>query len=166
MKFLILIVALMLIGRALGQSNDFNATMSTAAYNTQEGLTSIWLSAAAYCGKDNYAKHVFKGPTTGFVYTSTIYDAATDTQGYIGYMVSTKSIYVVYRGSQDIRNWVANIDAVKTTYTTYPECNCQVHKGFYQAEQKVISSVISQVKSLMSSHAGYAVKVTGHSLGK
>ena len=57
------------------------------------------------------------------------------------------------------------MNALKTMYTSFPECNCQVHKGFYTAEQKVISSVVSAVKSLLNAHAGYAVKVTGHSLG-
>ena len=80
-------------------------------------------------------------------------------------MDSTKSIYVVYRGSQDIRNWITNVDAVKTTYTTFPDCKCSVHKGFFDAEQRVIAGVISQVKSLLLSKANYQVKVTGHSLG-
>jgi predicted lipase len=40
-----------------------------------------------------------------------------------------------------------------------------VHKGFYEAEQIVIAGIISEVKSLQSAHSGYAVKVTGHSLG-
>ncbi len=51
------------------------------------------------------------------------------------------------------------------SYTSYPECACQVHKGFYQAEQKVISSVIGEVQRLKSIYPLYNVKVTGHSLG-
>eukprot|EP01039_Chlorochromonas_danica_P000230 gene231-248_t len=142
---------------------EFNATLT--GYDNNQAQISLWLSAAAYCGKDNYASHVFKGPTSGFVYTATISDTSDDTQGYVGYLPSDKSIYVVYRGSQSIRNWVTNLDAWKTTYTSYPECNCEVHKGFYEAEQAVISKVISAVKSLRTKYPSYAVKVTGHSLG-
>lgn len=33
--------------------------------------------------------------------------------------------------SSSIRNWIANIDTVKTTY---PGCaGCEVHKGFYKS---------------------------------
>lgn len=141
---------------------EFNSTLS---YDANQAKTSLWLSAAAYCGKDAYKSHVFKGPTTGFVYTKTISGLGSDTEGFVGYLPSDKSIYVVFRGSQSIRNWIANLDAFKTDYTSFPECNCQVHKGFYQAEQSVISAIISEVKSLQSAHSGYSVKVTGHSLG-
>lgn len=135
------------------------------AYNVNQGLTSVWLSAAAACGHDAYKTHVFKGPTTGFVVTKVIYNSVDDTQGYIGYLPSDKSIYVVYRGSESIKNWISDLDAFKTPYTSFPECGCQVHKGFYAAEQRVIAGVLSEVKALMTAHPGFAVKVTGHSLG-
>ena len=138
----------------------YNETL--ASYDNNQAQISLWLSAAAYCGKDKYKTHAFKGPTTGFVATYVIYDAATDTQGYVGYLPSDKSIYVTFRGSQDIRNWVTNLDAFKTSYTSYPDCGCQVHKGFYQAEQKVLSGILSEVKRLKASYSSYAVKVTGH----
>ena len=82
-------------------------------------------------------------------------------------MPSDKSIYVVFRGSSSIRNWITNLDAYKTPYTSYPACNCEVHKGFYNAEQIVIGNIISEVKKLKSISAlsTYEVKTTGHSLG-
>lgn len=147
----------------LGMALEGNSTLTS--YNTDQGMKSVWLSAAAACGHDNYATHVFKGPTTGFVVTKTIYDAKVDTQGYIGYLPSDKSIYVVFRGSESTKNWITNLDAFKADYTSFPECGCQVHKGFYNAEQRVIGEVITEVKRLQSSLSGYAVKVTGHSLG-
>jgi hypothetical protein len=141
---------------------DFN---TTSGYDSSQAQRSLWLSAAAYCGKAAYSTHKFGGPTSGFVYSKTISAPAADTEGYIGYLPSDNSIYVVFRGSQSIRNWIANLDAWKTPYTSYPDCNCPVHKGFYQAEQVVIADIISEVKKLQSAHAGYSVKVTGHSLG-
>lgn len=158
LSFLLLAVALALVA-----SEEFNSTQ--AAYDGNQAKISLWLSAAAYCGKDKYASHTFQGPTKGFVYTATISGPTADTQGFVGYLPSDKAIYVVYRGSQSIRNWATNLDAWKTPYTSYPECNCQVHKGFYQAEQAVIGGIVSQVKKLKSQFSSYAVKVTGHSLG-
>eukprot|EP01039_Chlorochromonas_danica_P000228 gene229-246_t len=142
---------------------DFN--VATTSFNLSEANISLWLSAAAYCGKDNYASHVFKGPTSGFVYTATISDLLGGTQGYVGYLPSDKSIYVVYRGSQSVRNWITNLDAWKTSYTSYPECNCEVHKGFYLAEQSVISQVVHHVQQLKTNFPSYSIKLTGHSLG-
>ncbi len=133
-------------------------------YDTNQATKSLWLAAAAYCGKKEYESHVFQGPTTGFVWTKTIADAM-DTQGYVGYLPSDKSIYVVFRGSQSLRNWITNLDAFKTNYTSYPECNCQVHKGFYAQEQNVIKGVINAVLGLKARFPTYKVKVTGHSLG-
>lgn len=143
---------------------SFNNTLS-ASYSSTQAEKSLWLSAAAYCGHSAYQTHTFKGPTSGFVVTYVIYDSLTDTQGYIGYLPSDKSIYVVFRGSQSTANWITNLDAVKTSYTSFPECKCSVHKGFYNTEQRVISGIVSEVKKLQSQHSGFAVKVTGHSLG-
>ena len=42
---------------------------------------SVWFSATASCGKDNYPTHDWKGPCEGFVYKGLIYDSSTDTQG-------------------------------------------------------------------------------------
>ncbi|RYH21146.1 lipase family protein [archaeon] len=72
-------------------------------------------------------------------------------------------MFVAYRGSTSISDWVNNLDAI---LTSYPKCSgCEVHKGFYVAEQSVISAVISNVKSLKQQFPSYSVVVTGHSLG-
>lgn len=161
---LTLVVVLCIIAVAFGQFNSTGSSL-LAAYNGAQSEISLWLSTAAYCGKDSYKTRTFKGPTTGFVVTNVIFDSKTDMQGYVGYLPSDKSIYVVFRGSSSIRNWIQNLDTFKTSYTSYPECNCQVHKGFYLTEQAVIGSVISAVKALRTKYPSYGVKLTGHSLG-
>ena len=80
-------------------------------------------------------------------------------------MTSEKKVYVVFRGSSSTKNWISDLNAQKEGYTSFPECNCQVHKGFYDAEQQVIGNVVAEVKRLLSAHAGFGVTVTGHSLG-
>ena len=58
---------------------------------------------------------------------------------------------------------IDNLDAV---LTDYPLCNdCQVHKGFYKAEQAVYADVLAQVETLVAKYPSYTVLVTGHSLG-
>lgn len=142
-----------------------NAIENTGSFNILQANISVWLSAAASCGKDYYKSHVFKGPTEGFIVTSVI-DNFRDTEGYIGYLPSDKSIYVVFRGSISIRNWLTDLDAFKTPYLTFPECECEVHQGFYNSVQSVIKMIIFEVKKLqLLLPSDYVVKVTGHSLG-
>jgi hypothetical protein len=134
-------------------------------FDRNQADISVWLSAAASCGVENIKSHTFKGPTTGFVVTYTINDLLTDTVGYIGYLPSDQSIYVVYRGTDSGRDWITDIDAHKSVYTSFSECNCHVHQGFYRAEQRAIDRVIGEVQRLKAINPSYSVKVTGHSLG-
>jgi hypothetical protein len=150
---------------AIFLSSQAHAVLLPAPFDIKQANISVWLSAAAFCNVGGYKEHVFQGPTTGFEVTAPIYDARTDAQGYVGVLPSDKSIYVVFRGSGSTRNWIANLDAWKVDYTSFPECNCKVHKGFYEAEQAVIGAIIKEVTRLKQLHPKYAVKVTGHSLG-
>lgn len=83
----------------------------------------------------------------------------------MGYLPSNDSIYVVFRGSISILNWMTDLTTTKTAYTTFPECNCQVHDGFFKAEQKVIGGVINEIHRLKTLHPTARVVSTGHSLG-
>lgn len=139
--------------------------LRSSQFDLQQANISLWLSAATYCGKDNYQSHTFLGPTTGFVVTDVISPFLSDVEGYVGYLPSDSSIYVAFRGTEDVRNWIVDFRTLKTDYTSFPECQCQVHKGFYQAEQKLIGSVIKAVKTQHLLFPSYNVKVTGHSLG-
>jgi hypothetical protein len=76
---------------------------------------------------------------------------------------SQSAIYVVFRGSDSIPDWIANINVV---YTAYNSCtNCFVHSGFYASEQAVINFVKSSIRILSLQYPTYQVIVTGHSLG-
>lgn len=80
-------------------------------------------------------------------------------------MPSDKSIYVTFRGSDNIPNWITNLSTARTNWKTYPECDCGVHLGFYSATQAVWPDVLSAVQSLKAKFPSYAVKTVGHSLG-
>lgn len=79
-------------------------------------------------------------------------------------MPNQSYIYVVFRGTNSLKDWINNIHM---TWTSYDKCNeCNVHDGIYSAEKKVINNVISYVRELQSSLNNYTIVVTGHSLGK
>ena len=105
------------------------------------------------------------GPAAGFIYKTTIYDPKTDLQGFTGIMDSTKSIHVVLRGSSSTMNWLDDFEVRQVPYTTWPECNCEVHNGFYKSALNVRNSTINAVKTLMKAHPTYEVYINGHSYG-
>ena len=135
------------------------------SYDYTQLKTCVWLSGAAYCSKDKYNTMILAGPATGFTYKETLYDVKTDLQGYIGILPTTKSIYVVLRGSSSTINWLDDFEVKLVPYNTFPECNCKVHYGFYNSALGVATKMIDSVKSLTTKYPGYSVVVTGHSYG-
>jgi predicted lipase len=141
------------------------AATAMADYNDTEARISLQLSQDAYCGRDKYMTHVYEGYAVGFIPKYIIYNFLDDTEGFIGYLPSNNSIYVSFRGSVDIRNWITNLSTDKTKWRSYPECECEVHDGFYSAEQAVFPDVLNVVNMLHELYPTAAIKVTGHSLG-
>jgi hypothetical protein len=125
----------------------------------------VWLSGAAYCGKDNYKTMSIGGPATGFVYKDTLYDIKTDIQGFIGALTNQKSIYVVLRGSSSIMNWLDDFEIKLVSYISYPSCSCKVHNGFFMSALGIRNKTIDTVKMLKKIYPTYSVVVTGHSYG-
>ncbi len=133
------------------------------AYDWTYGNLTLVHSENTYCSPSTYLTRTYTGLLKGFVPTYIIEDLAHDTHGYIGYHAGQKAIYVAFRGSESFENWLSDLDAV---LTTYPKCSgCEVHKGFYTAEQAVIKQVSTEVHRLLSLYPSYQVLVTGHSLG-
>lgn len=93
-------------------------------------MISRQLASDTYCDAANYLSHVYEDTAAGFIATKVLYDALTDTNGYVGYLPSDDSIYVAFRGSISIANWVSDFDATMADYQDWPECNCKVHMGF------------------------------------
>jgi hypothetical protein len=139
--------------------------ITVSSYDPNEALRSVWLSGAAYCDKSKYYSMKVGGPSSGFVVKDILYDAKTDLQGYTGYLSKYQNIYVVIRGSSSVKNWIDDFEVIKVPYNTYPECNCEVHNGFYKSALNVKNATISSVKNLIKQFPSYSVIVTGHSYG-
>ena len=143
----------------------FTFLSNVLSYDYVQLNTGVWLSGAAYCGKDKYKTMILGGPASGFTYKETLYDIKTDLQGYIGILPTTKSIYVVIRGSSSVMNWLDDFEVRLVPYETFPECNCNVHNGFYRSALGVVDKMLTSVKALRLQYPGYSVVVTGHSYG-
>jgi hypothetical protein len=136
-----------------------------SSYDPNEALRGVWLSGAAYCGKEKYYTMKVGGPAAGLVVQDILYDKKTDLQGYTGILSKYSNIYVVIRGSSSVMNWLDDFEVQKVPYTTYPECGCQVHNGFYKSANNVKNDTVVAVKRLKSRFPSYSVIVTGHSYG-
>lgn len=135
------------------------------AYDIEQANIGVYLSGAAYCGKDNYKTMIIGGPASGFVYQDTLYDIKTDLQGYIGYLNSKKTIYVALRGSSSKLNWLDDAEVKQVNYNSWPECACKVHYGFYRSALGVTNKTIETVNLLKKRFPTYSVIMTGHSYG-
>lgn len=139
-------------------------TYVSANFIMENANISVWLSAASYCGKDNYSSMILNGPAIGFVMKYIIDDPKTDLQGYVGLLPSSQKIFVVFRGSSSTRNWIEDFKVAKTNYTSYPYCNCYVHAGFYESTMNIVDDTMKAVITLRRQYK-YDVISTGHSYG-
>jgi hypothetical protein len=135
-----------------------------ATYDQSEAYRSLYLSCAAFCDPATYSTKTYsQASIKGFNATLTIHDDHYGTYGFVGYLSSSTSIYVTYRGSEGWRNWMADLE---TTSMDFPYCSgCKVHHGFYTALMNSFPSVLAEVKRLQKQFPNYVVKTTGHSLG-
>jgi hypothetical protein len=137
---------------------------SSASFDWAIGNTSVVLSGDAYCEVSDYMTHKYVGYATGFVPLAPFEETSYDTQGYIGVMDSQQTIYVIFRGSTSITDWIDNLDAI---LTDYPYCkDCEVHKGFYDTELAAYDLIVNLLVPIMSKYPSYQLVITGHSLGK
>lgn len=127
--------------------------------------TGVWLSGAAYCGKENYKTMNIGGAAIGFAYKDTLYDIKTDIQGFIGTLSTTQTIYVVLRGSSSLMNWLDDFEVKLIPYTSYQNCECNVHNGFYTSALGIKNKTIETVQLLKKVYPRYSVVVIGHSYG-
>ena len=128
-----LIAASSVIAKAL-TSDDQSKELDLA-----QAQISRQLSLASYCGKEEYESFKFSGDIEGFEWFYTIQNGwyHGDVSGFIGYLPSDKSIYIAFEGSETIGNWITDLDAIKSKYSTWPECDCSVHGGFQDAANSV-----------------------------
>jgi len=138
-------------------------TAAGSSYDYKYGNASLWHSEVTYCDPSAYLSRTYIGYTSSFVPTYLIEDVGSSTYGYVGYQPSLSAIFVTFRGSEDINNWITNLQATTVEYSL---CSgCEVHKGFRAAEQIVYPNILAQVQALRAKYPSYQVICTGHSLG-
>ena len=106
----------------------------TNEYDWRQAINSVSLSAISYCKnttilKGNfsenqlsnlYEKDKFPLNMNDFIVTDLIHNTDHDVNGFVGYSIQEKTIFVVFRGSVSPANWLDNFD---TVMTRYPPCS-------------------------------------------
>ena len=80
-----------------------------------------------------------------------------------GYNSDTDSLFVSFRGSVNIPNWIDNIQISKMT--PYDDKQIQVEKGFYKAYNYLKPDIINNLQILTTKYNTNRIFITGHSLG-
>jgi hypothetical protein len=80
-----------------------------------------------------------------------------------GYDSNTKTLFIAFRGSVNIQNWLDNIQISKIT--PYIDTSIGVEKGFYKAYNYVKPDLFDKLPLLAKKYGTYNILITGHSLG-
>jgi hypothetical protein len=136
----------------------------SGSYSPSRALLFAHFSNAAYCSAANISYWdcaPCRAADKDFVVSKVV--SGGGMQGFVG-QAPGNDIVVSFRGSDNIRNWIDNIDITKTD--AYPKCDgCRVHTGFYKAWNSVKDDVVKEVQRLHEANSSANIFVTGHSLG-
>lgn len=106
-----------------------------------------------------------------FTLEGVLYSFGTDTQGFVVKRDRTADkpgmIVVVYRGTQQVKDWITNLKASKQDISSKTAAGQtivigQMHQGFYDAYKSIENQLDNILKALPED---YPVYLTGHSLG-
>lgn len=102
----------------------------------------------------------------GFELKGVLFDAATDTQGYVAVRRSREGhpgmAVLAFRGTQQVTDWMTNLNAATTPVSSSGgETLGNVHRGFNEA----FLSVHDQIDPLLEGDDELPLFITGHSLG-
>lgn len=163
--FMMLFLFSAVTGKHLRNHENVRRNAMEGIYDWRAANASVSLSALSYCGNEtilsgNYSESIY---VDDFIPTNIIYNKYYDVNGFIGISKNERAIYVVFRGSETITNW---LDDFETLMTTYPLCpQCSVHAGFYYSSLSVKDDVVHWTQALQKDNPTFDVVVAGHSLG-
>ena len=80
-----------------------------------------------------------------------------------GFDTHTNSLFVAFRGSSNIQNWIDNIQISRIA--PYNDSSIEVEKGFYKAYNYLKSDLLNNLVYLSNKYETNKISITGHSLG-
>ncbi|KAG2218069.1 hypothetical protein INT45_007232 [Circinella minor] len=122
------------------------------------------LSATAYCrdvipGGEFTCKYCDESLTLVKTFSTT----GTDTNAMVLRGDTQKTIYVVFRGTSSIRNFVVDATFLPVDYPLAE--GTKVHKGFLDSYNAVRDNLVKTIEEQANQYPDYKFGLTGHSLG-
>jgi len=149
-------------GTATVVETDYR-TPNATTYNPDRALLFAHFANAAYCSSSSIASWDCAPCKAADPNFQPKVFQAKGMQSFVG-RAPGNDIVVSFRGSDNIKNWIDNLDFHKTK--EYPKCNgCRVHAGFYDVWLAVKADVVAEVTRLHEADVSAKIFVTGHSLG-
>ncbi len=129
------------------------------SYENNIAKTAVNLSQASYCIHDYSwnCKTCDKDNTLEYIVEN------HGVRALIGYNTRYNNIFVAFRGSENILNWVDNIQIVQIS--PYYNNTIKVDKGFYKAYEYLKNELINKIKKITQKYNTKNIFLTGHSLG-
>lgn len=81
----------------------------------------------------------------------------------VGYNTEKDEIFVSSRGSENIMNWIDNIQFRKIS--PYSDSQIEVEKGFYKLYSKLMPEIFDSIQFVSEKYDAKDILITGHSLG-
>jgi len=136
----------------------------SASYSPNIGTIGWQLSNVAYCSDSEIQGWNCKNcRASGIILTNISTLSNKGCRAFVGYEKKDNAIYVSFMGSQNIQDWIDNLDFIKIKY---PSCSgCEVHTGFWKAYKNLAPGIQTTVKNLRQKYNGATLRIFGHSLG-
>lgn len=124
-----------------------NCQKISSIYDENIAVRSVYLAQMTYC--ENHL--------------SDVQLEEYGTKAIMGYDKKTNSIYVAFRGSSNMHNWMENIQIEQIT--PYTNQSLAVEKGFYKAYSYIKTILFESLDTLATKYRTNILLITGHSLG-
>jgi predicted lipase len=133
----------------------------SVAYNTDMARHCVELAQASYSGISDLDSWTCKTCDQRVEMDYVVEESGVRAlQGYDSY---SESLFIAFRGSVNIQNWIDNIQISKIT--PYNDTSIGVSKGFYKAYNSIKPDLFDNMPNLVDKYNTRRILLTGHSLG-
>jgi len=134
-----------------------------ALYNVTTTKTALQLAQASYC-VDTANEYQWDCSTCD-PNIDMVHDInSKGARALVGYHKDLDSVFVSYRGSTDIQNWIDNIQIkLVSPWTNMPSIS--VEDGFYKVYDYLKPDITQAISNVLDKYPTSSILLTGHSMG-
>ncbi|KAM3126969.1 hypothetical protein pb186bvf_020923 [Paramecium bursaria] len=147
---------------------DFQySNVNSVSFDEAQSAEMAGLSFATYCQYSNIRSWTNLGSLSrtypSYQNIQIFENTQSGNMGFIAYNSQNNQIVIVFRGSNNIQNWITNIQVFRTSFI-FP-CFCTVHSGMFGAYQNIKNQMNNLLNDYIKRYPQASIVLTGHSLG-